>query len=107
MYEALRASPQWNQTVMIVTYDEHGGYFDHVPTPVRGVPSPDGIVGPEPFLFGFDRLGVRVPAIVVSPWIDKGTGEFFFFLNSLSRFLFLFGLILIMVFENACGFWLV
>ncbi|KAG5517377.1 hypothetical protein RHGRI_037952 [Rhododendron griersonianum] len=73
VYETLRASPQWNQTMMVVTYDEHGGYFDHVPTPVRGVPSPDGIVGPEPFLFRFDRLGVRVPTIVVSPWIDKGT----------------------------------
>lgn len=73
VYETLRASPQWNETLMIVTYDEHGGYFDHVQTPVRGVPSPDGIVGPEPFLFKFDRLGVRVPTIVVSPWIDKGT----------------------------------
>ncbi|KAL5565884.1 hypothetical protein UlMin_029048 [Ulmus minor] len=52
---------------------EHGGFFDHVATPVRGVPSPDGIVGPEPFLFGFDRLGVRVPTIMISPWIEKGT----------------------------------
>uniref|UniRef100_A0A7N0TIS7 Uncharacterized protein n=1 Tax=Kalanchoe fedtschenkoi TaxID=63787 RepID=A0A7N0TIS7_KALFE len=59
VYEAIRASPQWNETLMVITYDEHGGYFDHVPTPVRGVPSPDGIVGPEPFNFTFDRLGVR------------------------------------------------
>ncbi|KAH7542188.1 hypothetical protein FEM48_Zijuj02G0046600 [Ziziphus jujuba var. spinosa] len=73
VYETLRASPQWNQTLLVITYDEHGGFFDHVPTPVRGVPSPDGIVGPEPFLFHFDRLGVRVPTIVVSPWIQKGT----------------------------------
>ncbi|XP_077218365.1 non-specific phospholipase C2 [Tasmannia lanceolata] len=73
IYEALRASPQWNETLMVITYDEHGGFFDHVPTPVTGVPSPDGIVGPEPFFFKFDRLGVRVPTIMISPWIDKGT----------------------------------
>ncbi|KAK3408460.1 hypothetical protein EUGRSUZ_J00693 [Eucalyptus grandis] len=73
VYETLRASPQWNQTLLLITYDEHGGYFDHVPTPVRGVPSPDGIVGPEPFNFTFNRLGVRVPTIAISPWIEKGT----------------------------------
>ncbi|PON97619.1 Acid phosphatase [Trema orientale] len=73
VYETLRASPQWNQTLFIITYDEHGGFYDHVPTPVRGVPSPDDIVGPEPFLFRFNRLGVRVPTIMVSPWIEKGT----------------------------------
>jgi phospholipase C len=73
VYETLRSSPQWNQTLLIITYDEHGGFYDHVPTPVRGVPSPDDIVGPEPFHFKFDRLGVRVPTIMVSPWIEKGT----------------------------------
>ncbi|XP_022153255.1 non-specific phospholipase C2 [Momordica charantia] len=73
VYETLRSSPQWNETLFVITYDEHGGFFDHVPTPVTGVPSPDGIVGPEPFLFRFDRLGVRVPTIMVSPWIEKGT----------------------------------
>ncbi|KAG1331821.1 non-specific phospholipase C2 [Cocos nucifera] len=73
VYETLRASPQWNETLLVITYDEHGGFFDHVPTPVRGVPSPDGIVGPDPFYFKFDRLGVRVPTIMVSPWIEKGT----------------------------------
>lgn len=75
VYETLRASPQWNETLLVITYDEHGGFYDHVATPVRGVPSPDGIVGPEPFLFKFDRLGVRVPTIAVSPWIQKGTGK--------------------------------
>ncbi|XP_066315876.1 non-specific phospholipase C2-like [Miscanthus floridulus] len=73
VYETLRASPQWNQTLLVITYDEHGGFFDHVPTPVAGVPSPDGIVGPPPYNFTFHRLGVRVPAILVSPWIEKGT----------------------------------
>lgn len=79
VYETLRASPQWNETLFLITYDEHGGFFDHVSTPVRGVPSPDGIVGPEPFFFKFDRLGVRVPTIAISPWIEKGTGKYFSF----------------------------
>ncbi|KAL8545072.1 hypothetical protein ACS0TY_005319 [Phlomoides rotata] len=73
VYETLRASPQWNQTLLLITYDEHGGFFDHVATPNKGVPSPDDIVGPDPFYFKFDRLGVRVPTIAVSPWIKKGT----------------------------------
>ena len=74
MYEALRGGPGWRRTLLLVTYDEHGGFFDHVPPPQTGVPSPDGIAG-EYDGFAFNRLGVRVPAIVVSPWIDRGTGE--------------------------------
>uniref|UniRef100_A0A5B7B6P2 Putative non-specific phospholipase C3-like isoform X1 n=1 Tax=Davidia involucrata TaxID=16924 RepID=A0A5B7B6P2_DAVIN len=73
IYEALRSSPQWNEILFVIVYDEHGGFYDHVPTPVNGVPSPDGIVGPEPYNFQFDRLGVRVPAILISPWIERGT----------------------------------
>lgn len=73
VYETLRASPQWKELALLITYDEHGGFYDHVPTPVSGVPNPDGIIGPEPFYFGFDRLGVRVPTFLISPWIDKGT----------------------------------
>ncbi|CAA0833501.1 Non-specific phospholipase C2 [Striga hermonthica] len=73
VYEALRSGPQWNETLLVITYDEHGGFYDHVPTPNVGVPSPDGIVGPDPFYFKFDRLGVRVPTIAVSAWINKGT----------------------------------
>ncbi|KAD4982591.1 hypothetical protein E3N88_19262 [Mikania micrantha] len=73
VYEALRSSPQWNEILFLVVYDEHGGFYDHVPTPIVDVPSPDGIVGPEPYNFKFDRLGVRVPAILISPWIERGT----------------------------------
>lgn len=76
VYEILRSSPQWNEMALLITYDEHGGFYDHVPTPVSNVPNPDGIIGPDPFYFPFDRLGVRVPTILISPWIDKGTGEF-------------------------------
>ncbi|EOY33738.1 hypothetical protein QUC31_018779 [Theobroma cacao] len=73
VYEILRGSPQWKETALLITYDEHGGFYDHVPTPVSGVPNPDGIVGPDPYYFKFNRLGVRVPTILVSPWIDKAT----------------------------------
>ncbi|CAN1121138.1 Non-specific phospholipase C6 [Linum perenne] len=75
VYESLRKSPQWNETMLVITYDEHGGFFDHVQTPFEGVPNPDGNTGPSPFFFNFDRLGVRVPTIMVSPWINKRTGE--------------------------------
>ncbi|KAE8721429.1 Non-specific phospholipase C4 [Hibiscus syriacus] len=44
VYEALRASPQWNEMFLVITYDEHGGFYDHVPTPTTGVPSPIDIV---------------------------------------------------------------
>jgi len=40
---------------------------------VRGVPNPDGIIGNAPYYFKFDRLGVRVPTLLISPWIDKAT----------------------------------
>lgn len=73
VYETLRASPQWNEMLFVITYDEHGGFYDHVPTPVRNVPNPDGMDGHiSEYHFAFDRLGVRVPTIFVSPWINKG-----------------------------------
>lgn len=75
VYEALRSSPQWNEMLFIIVYDEHGGFYDHVPTPVKDVPSPDDIAGPAPYNFKFDRLGVRVPAFLISPWIERGTGN--------------------------------
>ncbi|WMV21194.1 hypothetical protein MTR67_014579 [Solanum verrucosum] len=73
IYETLRSSPQWNETLFVITYDEHGGFYDHVKTPFGDVPNPDGNTGPAPSFFKFDRLGVRVPTIMVSPWIKKGT----------------------------------
>jgi len=72
VYEALRSSVQWNQSLLLITYDEHGGFYDHVPTPLQDVPNPDGLNSTKP-PFNFDRLGVRVPTIAISPWIKKGT----------------------------------
>ena len=50
---------------------EHGGFYDHAPTPLNDVPNPDGLISESPY-FLFDRLGVRVPTIMISPWIPKG-----------------------------------
>lgn len=71
VYEALRSSPVWNETLFIITYDEHGGFYDHVAPPHQGVPSPDGI--PAYNGFNFDQLGIRVPTIAISPWINANT----------------------------------
>lgn len=72
IYESIRASPQWNTTAFIITYDEHGGFFDHV-TPPENIPNPDDMICEESNGgFNFDRQGVRVPFIVVSPWVEKG-----------------------------------
>ena len=66
VYNAIRANDDlWRSTVLIVTYDEHGGFYDHV-SPVTAVP-PDTDVQE----YTFDRLGVRVPAVVVSPWLPR------------------------------------
>lgn len=61
VYHALRGSPQWERTMLVVTYDEHGGMFDHVEPPEAPDEDP-----------GFRRFGVRVPALVVSPWVAAG-----------------------------------
>ncbi|KAI8059173.1 phosphoesterase family-domain-containing protein [Gongronella butleri] len=72
VYEALRASPQWNNTLLIVAYDEHGGYYDHVKPPVDGIPNPDGInTTVNETTVTFDKMGLRVPAMLISPWIAK------------------------------------
>ncbi|HUZ21251.1 MAG TPA: alkaline phosphatase family protein [Acidimicrobiales bacterium] len=70
VYYALRNGPGWDQTLFVLTYDEHGGCYDHVPTPTGAAP-PDGSVGE--FGFDFRRFGVRVPAVLVSPLIAPGT----------------------------------
>ena len=71
VYEAVRASPYWAETLLLITYDEHGGFHDHARTPSEGIPAPDA----TPFDNGFDgsRLGVRIPTVAISPWIAKGT----------------------------------
>jgi phospholipase C len=61
---ALGASPQWSRCLFVLTYDEHGGFFDHVAPPALRP-------GLEPFS-AFDRLGFRVPTVVVGPHVRRG-----------------------------------
>jgi phospholipase C len=69
VYEAIRKSQIWNETLFLITYDEHGGFFDHVAPPMHaGIPNPGPVASNG---FTFDRLGVRVPLVAVSPWIEK------------------------------------
>jgi phospholipase C len=70
VYYALRNGPNWNQTLLIITYDEHGGCYDHIPPPQGAVP-PDNSAGE--YGFDFKRFGPRVPTVLVSPLIAAGT----------------------------------
>ena len=75
IYNAIRQNLDlWKSTALLITYDEHGGIYDHVPPPScipDGFHAPLTDTGGVPF--AFDRLGVRVPSILVSPWIAKRT----------------------------------
>jgi len=61
---AVMHGPKWNKTLLVITYDEHGGFFDHV--------NPLAYSQKAKPVSGIDHYGVRVPAIVVSPWVDPG-----------------------------------
>jgi phospholipase C len=60
VYDALAGGPQWHRSLLVIVYDENGGFYDHVPPPEAADSQPE--------MFG--RYGVRVPAIIVSPWIE-------------------------------------
>jgi phospholipase C len=72
VYEAIRGSELWGQSMLIVTYDEGGGFYDHV-GPGTTVPPGDSVTDPvnNHHNFDFAQLGVRVPAIICSPWIPR------------------------------------
>ena len=61
LYDALVHSPLWEKTLLVVTYDEHGGFYDHVSPPAAQDDSPK-----------FRTYGLRVPTLVISPWVDQG-----------------------------------
>jgi len=72
VYEAIRNSAYWSETMLVIVFDEHGGFYDHQ-SPATAVPPGDEVRFANPnYTFRFDRLGVRVPAIVVSPYTSKG-----------------------------------
>lgn len=76
VYMQIRKNPQlWPNTALLVVYDEHGGIYDHVPPPAC---APDKFSAPANgtgtgMAFNFSRLGVRVPAVLISPWIAPNT----------------------------------
>ncbi len=72
VYEAIRNSVLWNNSLLIVTYDEHGGFYDSV-KPGGCVAPGDGGTNSNQNGFDFTQLGLRVPAVIVSPWISAGT----------------------------------
>jgi phospholipase C len=71
VYTAVRGGKAWASTLLIITYDEHGGCYDHVAPPSGAAPPGDGTTGE--FGFDFTRFGLRVPAVLVSPLIAPGT----------------------------------
>jgi phospholipase C len=80
VYNALRTSKLWDSLLFVVMYDEHGGFFDHVEPP----PTDADKFTAE---YKFDRLGVRVPAMLVSPWVKRGVLHMQFDHTSLLKYL--------------------
>ena len=71
VYEAIRSNQAgWESTLLVITYDEHGGLYDHVPPPATVDP---GDRPTDTLNFDFKRLGIRVPAVLVSPFIPPRT----------------------------------
>ena len=80
VYKAIRSNQElWESTILVITYDEHGGTYDHVIPPAtvnpdnKNADKPGENTAPNIPPFDFKRLGVRVPAVIVSPYIEQGT----------------------------------
>jgi phospholipase C len=71
-YRAIRNSPLWESSMLVLTWDEHGGFYDHAAPPAAAAPG-DSHPGSDHNQYGFtfEQYGVRVPAVVVSPWIPR------------------------------------
>jgi phospholipase C len=85
VYSAIRKSPLWAKSLLVVTWDEHGGFFDHVPPPTAPPPGESKAERKlnhdreaNPGDCKFDQLGVRVPALIVSPLAPRGLGSLMF-----------------------------
>ncbi len=73
-YEAIRSSPIWPNSLLIITWDEHGGFFDHATPPLAVAPGDTTPgTGHNKFGFTFEQYGPRVPAVVISPLIPKNS----------------------------------
>lgn len=82
VYNAIRSSPDlWKSTLLVVVYDEHGGFYDHVVPPSAKPPDE------HKEEWSFDRLGVRVPALLISPWVGNRPEKTQFDHTSLLKYL--------------------
>ena len=73
VYEAIRNSPLWDTSLLIINYDEHGGFYDSVAPPAATPPDDGSSSTYNRYGFTFSQLGARVPAVVISPWIAAHT----------------------------------
>ena len=71
-WQAVSSGKNWNETLLVITYDEHGGCYDHVP-PRFGAATPDSASAPGKEGFYFNRFGVRVATLLISPYMEAGT----------------------------------
>ncbi|MDE0856472.1 MAG: hypothetical protein OSA97_18800, partial [Nevskia sp.] len=73
IYNAVTGSPQWSKTALFITYDEWGGFFDHVAPPEAGViPAADAAAFKADNLTPSSLLGFRVPTLAISPYARRG-----------------------------------
>lgn len=85
VYNAVRQNSElWKSTLIVLLHDEHGGFYDHVVPPMGAPPPAPAKKGDE---YGFQQFGVRVPAILISPWVDHGTEKTQFDHTSLLKYL--------------------
>jgi phospholipase C len=82
VHDGIVSSPQWSSTVLIVNFDEWGGFFDHVPPPAAAIPPASAAAGDTD-----GRLGFRVPAMIVSPFAPHKVGHALYDHTSVLRFI--------------------
>ncbi len=70
-YEAIRNSPVWESSLLVITWDEHGGFYDHVAPPAAVAPGDQPTENHNQSGFTFEQYGPRVPSVIISPWIPK------------------------------------
>ncbi len=85
VYAAIRKSPYWNTSLLIVTYDEHGGFYDCVKPGKAPAPGDNPNYGYNKYGFDFTLYGVRVPAVIVSPLIPAGVNHTLFDHSSIPK----------------------
>lgn len=84
VYNAIRSNDAlWNSTLLIVAFDEHGGFYDHVEPPQAEPPAPAQPTDE----YTFDRYGVRVPALLISPWVEARAEHTLFDHTSVLKYL--------------------